>query len=245
MSLVTIAQRLSTALRALPFTDPVAFVYRPLDYAWEPHQHYLERFGEGEGRVLWMGMNPGPFGMAQTGVPFGEIAAVRDWLGITGEVGRPAVEHPKRPVEGFGCRRSEVSGARLWGWAAHRYGTPDAFFADHFIANYCPLLFLHETGRNLTPDRVRRAEREPMLERCDEALAAIVAHLKPRRIVAVGNWAEGRARAALGDRVPIGRILHPSPASPLANRGWAVAAETQLIAQGIALPEQGTKKHRP
>ena len=33
-------------------------------------------------RVVFLGMNPGPFGMAQVGVPFGEVAAVRDWLRI-------------------------------------------------------------------------------------------------------------------------------------------------------------------
>lgn len=245
MTAVEISERLTTALRPLTFADPVAYVYRPLDYAWASHRAYLERFGVATGRVLWLGMNPGPFGMAQTGVPFGEIAAVRDWMGIEAPVGRPDPEHPKRPVEGFACSRSEVSGARLWGWAAERYGAPERFFAEHFVANYCPLLFLHETGRNLTPDRIAAADRPTLLARCDEALAALVDVLRPRLVLGVGNWAEGRARAALGERVPIGRILHPSPASPAANRGWAIAAQAQLAELGIAVPGQGTKKHRP
>jgi single-strand selective monofunctional uracil DNA glycosylase len=29
------------------------------------------------------------------------------------------------------------------------------------------------------------------------------------------------------------RILHPSPASPAANRGWSAAATEQLIAAGV------------
>ncbi|MEM6929712.1 MAG: single-stranded DNA-binding protein, partial [Myxococcota bacterium] len=155
-------------------------------------------------------------------------------------------EHPKRPIQGFDCPRSEVSGARVWGWAAQRFGTAERFFAEHFVWNFCPLLFLHETGRNLTPDKVVRAEREPMLAMCDRALRALVEAIRPRQILGVGNWAEARARAAVGDAVPIGRVLHPSPASPAANRGWAPAAEAQLADQGIELPPlQGRKKHRP
>ncbi|MEN0067157.1 MAG: uracil-DNA glycosylase family protein [Myxococcota bacterium] len=243
--LLTIATELDRRLAELSFSEPVAFVYRPLQYAWAPHAAYLERYGRGVGRVLWLGMNPGPFGMAQTGVPFGEVAAVRDWLGIEGPVEKPAVEHPKRPIDGFACARSEVSGARLWGWAAERFGTAEAFFADHFIANYCPLLFLHATGRNLTPDKLARTERTQMLAHCDRALAAMIDVLQPRRVVGVGNWAEGRAKAVVGNALPVGRVLHPSPASPAANRGWAAAAEKQLLAQGIHLPTQGKKKHRP
>jgi single-strand selective monofunctional uracil DNA glycosylase len=31
----------------------------------------------------------------------------------------------------------------------------------------------------------------------------------------------------------LGKVLHPSPASPAANRGWAEAATRQLIEQGV------------
>jgi single-strand selective monofunctional uracil DNA glycosylase len=174
--------------------------------------------------------------MAQTGVPFGEVAAVRDWLGIEAPVGRPRREHPKRPVEGFACARSEVSGARLWGWARERFGTPECFFERFLVLNYCPLLFLEASGRNLTPDRLRAAEREALQARCDAALAEAVRLLRPRRVVGVGRFAEGRARAALaGAPLAIGAIPHPSPASPAANRGWAAQAERALHLLGVPL----------
>ncbi|NWU98747.1 SMUG1 glycosylase, partial [Upupa epops] len=97
-------------LRALPpFKAPVSHVYRPLDYAWEPHCNFVRRYCRSPKRVLFLGMNPGPFGMAQTGVPFGEVWHVREWLRVTGEVQKPPVEHPERPVMGFRCRRAEVS----------------------------------------------------------------------------------------------------------------------------------------
>ena len=58
-------------------------------------------------------MNPGPWGMVQTGVPFGEVSLVREWLGIDATIRRPKVLHPDRPVEGFLCQRREVSGSRF------------------------------------------------------------------------------------------------------------------------------------
>lgn len=236
-ALVAVSRRLSRAVRGLRFAAPVTHVYDPLDYARAPHERYLRRFGGGPKEVLLLGMNPGPFGMAQTGVPFGDVAMVRGFLGIDAPVGAPPVPHPKRPVEGFALARAEVSGTRLWGWARDRAGTAERFFERFFVANYCPLLFLEASGRNRTPDKLPADERAPLFEACDEALRAIVALLSPRLVVGVGAFAEGRAHAALGPEGPeIGRILHPSPASPRANRGWADAAEADLRRLGVAPP---------
>lgn len=232
--LLAIGDALSRALARLRFGPPVAHVYDPLRYARAPWRQYLQRYGSEPREILLVGMNPGPFGMAQTGVPFGEVKLVRDWLGIEAPVGGPAREHPKRPVQGFACTRSEVSGARLWGWARDRFGTPERFFARFFVANYCPLLFLEASGRNLTPDKLRADDREPLLAACDAALRRTVAVLQPRLVIGVGHFAEGRARAALaGTGVAIGGIPHPSPASPAANRGWASQAERALEALGV------------
>ena len=231
--LIAAARDLSGQVDALPFAAPVSHVYNPLDYAWEVHRNYLERYGRGRKRVVFLGMNPGPFGMAQTGVPFGEIAAVRDWLGLAGPVGKPERENPKRPVEGFACQRGEVSGQRLWGLFRERFGTPEAFFAEHFVANYCPLVFFEE-GRNLTPDKLPAREAEPLQAACDAHLRAMIEALAPEWVIGVGAWAEKRATLALaGLPLRFGRILHPSPASPAANRGWAPAATQQLLDLGI------------
>ncbi|XP_041320208.1 single-strand selective monofunctional uracil DNA glycosylase-like, partial [Pyrgilauda ruficollis] len=55
---------LSGALRALPPPGPpVAAVYAPLEYAWEPHRRFVRRFLRSPKAVLFLGMNPGPFGM--------------------------------------------------------------------------------------------------------------------------------------------------------------------------------------
>lgn len=237
MDPIRINRRLVRELEDLEFASPVAHVYNPLVYARRSAERYLERFANPGPEAFLLGMNPGPFGMAQTGVPFGEVALVRDWMGIEEPVGRPPNEHPKRPILGFDCPRSEVSGARVWGWARERFGTPEAFFSRMFVWNYCPLVFLEEGGRNRTPDKLPASERRPLFEACDRALVAMVRHLEPARVIGVGKFAEDRARETLGaDAPPIGRILHPSPASPLANRGWAPQAEAQLQALGLELP---------
>lgn len=231
MDLFAISRELSVAADALVFGPPVAYVYDPLTYARAPHEAYLRRWGHGPKAVVLLGMNPGPFGMAQTGVPFGEVAAVRDFLGIETPVGAPPAAHPKRPVEGFACRRSEVSGARLWGWVRARFGAAEAFFADCFVANYCPLVFVEAGGRNRTPDKLPRAEREPLFEACDRALVQLVEATEARAVVGIGRFAETRAREALAGRaVTVSGMLHPSPASPAANQGWAAAADASLDA---------------
>jgi len=171
--------------------------------------------------------------MAQTGVPFGDVGAVRDFLKIVGPVGRPASEHPRRPVQGFACARSEVSGTRLWGAIAARFGTPARFFADHFVANYCPLLFVEESGRNRTPDKLPAPEREVLFRACDRHLLRLVEVLEPTWVVGIGAFAESRAREVLGDSVRVARVLHPSPASPLAQRDWAGTVRRELRAQGV------------
>ncbi|MGD8862157.1 MAG: hypothetical protein PVI30_19250 [Myxococcales bacterium] len=230
------AQRLAREVDALEFGAPVTHVYNPLRYAAAPHREYLRRYAAAPKRVLYLGMNPGPWGMAQTGVPFGEISLVRDWLGIEARVDRPEPEHPKRPIRGFACTRSEVSGARLWGALRERHGEPERFFAQHFIANYCPLVFMEESGKNRTPDKLPAEEREPLYAACDRHLRTMVKALSPEWVIGVGKFAERRAREALqGVDVKIATVLHPSPASPIANRGWKGQAEKQMEALGLEL----------
>ena len=245
---------LAAKCSALPrFADPVKAVYNPLDYASGPHNLYLKltcgvsdkpagildnahagiATESQQKKAIFLGMNPGPWGMSQTGVPFGEIASVRDWLGIEVKVDKPEHEHPKRPIEGFACARSEVSGRRLWGLFRERFGAPEVFFREHFVANYCPLVFMNESGANITPDKLPADERDPLFEICDSALAELITLLKPEWVIGIGGFAKKRidiveARFFDKEKSPgktqynfkSAQILHPSPASPKANAGW-------------------------
>lgn len=234
MSLASISRKLSQRVDELSFGAPVAYVYNPLRYARDPHERYLKTWGKGPKRALLVGMNPGPFGMAQTGVPFGDVGMVRDFLGVSGKVERPALEHPERPIQGFDCARGEVSGRRLWGFAQERFGTPERFFEHFFVANYCPLAFMEASGKNRTPDKLPKAEQTQLFEACDAALSAIVEELSPEAVIGVGAFATARARVALaGFRGVIATISHPSPASPKANRGWSRLVEKELAGYGL------------
>lgn len=238
MSLITIASELRDAVDRLKFAKPITHVYNPLAYAWDVHRNYLTRYGTAEQPVILLGMNPGPFGMAQTGVPFGEVSIVRDWLQLSGAVAKPKVENPKRPVVGLACPKSEVSGARLWGWARDTFKTPTAFFSRFFVVNYCPLVFMEESGKNFTPDKLPAKEAKALYDVCDKALLATVELLRAPMVIGVGAFAEARAAEALEGRgIRTGRILHPSPASPLANRGWAEAATRELRALNVLPPD--------
>jgi len=231
-----ILDELTRRLEALRFGPPVTHVYNPLVYARQPLERYLRLYGSGRREVLLLGMNPGPWGMAQTGVPFGDAVSVRDWLRIREPVGAPARPHPKRPVLGLACPRREVSGKRLWGWAETAFGTPERFFSRFLVLNYCPLLFLEASGRNRTPDKLAGQEREPLFAACDHALRRTVEDLKPGVVVGIGRFAEERARLSLtGFAGALGRITHPSPANPRANRDWEGCVREDLAALGIRL----------
>ncbi len=280
--LILAARELAAQVDLLKFKPPVTHVYNPLDYAWSAHERYLRQYGGGKKRIVFLGMNPGPFGMTQTGIPFGEIAAVRDWLGISAAIRKPELCHPKRPVTGFDCLHSEVSGRRLWGLFRERFGTPENFFADHFVANYCPLAFMGKSGSNLTPDKLRKAECKKLFQICDAHLRRVLEILDPEWLIGIGGFAARQGTMVVEDlknedgggrmektqkkhstrlrhathlrqataqqavrqvfniqrpmvpaKIQVGQILHPSPASPAANRGWAEAAMKQLVSLGI------------
>lgn len=232
--LLSASRKLSAALRTVEPVGPVAYVYNPLEYADALVRSYYERFGDGRKEVLFLGMNPGPFGMGQTGVPFGEVSFVRDWMKLEGKVLRPEREHPKRPVLGLSCTRSEVSGARLWGAIRALHPDPNTFFARALVINYCPLLFLGESGANVTPDKLPKDVRQHIEQACDAHLRAVVTATKATWIVGVGAYAHQKAQQACGDLVQHMSILHPSPASPAANKGWPLLAQQALASAGLS-----------
>lgn len=234
-ALTAVARNLCSAVDALHFSLPVTHTLNPLDYAWAPHEQYLRKFGNGKKRVVFLGMNPGPFGMVQVGVPFGEVNSVRDWMKIDAPVRQPKTPNPSRPVEGFSCTRSEVSGQRLWALFSERFPRAEDFFSNYFVLNYCPLAFF-DKARNVTPDKLQKSETKPLYEACDAHLRTCVATLNPEWVIGIGKFAENQARSALAADFPnlqIGAVLHPSPASPMANRGWAPQAAAQLAALGV------------
>lgn len=253
MNLIDAAHQLRLAMHPWPERAPVGpvhYILNPLDYAWTPYEIYCQRFAPEGHRVdaVLLGMNPGPWGMAQSGIPFGSPDFVRDFLKIDALVQGPSRQHPKRPILGLASERTEVSGQRIWGGIQRCFGTPEAFFSRFFVSNFCPLAFQSESGANLTPDKLPRGMWEALEPACDAHLRAVLVTLQPHVVIGVGKWAEEQARRVVtASRLPVrvATILHPSPASPQANRGWLEAARAQLDALGTPWPAPGLSTEHP
>ena len=234
-TLLSAALELRKQCEKLDFSTWANYTYHPLNYAWDSYKMYVEHWGGGKKKVLFLGMNPGPWGMAQTGIPFGEVEKVRHFLRVETTVNTPGLMCPQRPVEGFACARSEVSGKRLWGLFQARFKSPQAFFENHFVLNFCPLLFLKTEGKrcvNLTPDKMPQALWKSLQEVCQQHLKKVVEHLQITYLVGVGAFATKMAKA-VPDPPRIVRLLHPSPASPAANKDWAGQATKTLEEAGV------------
>lgn len=232
-ALLEVLRDLRAVTAKLRFGPPVAHVYRPLDYAWPMVEAYVSRFGKGPKEVLFLGMNPGPFGMGQTGIPFGDVVSVRDWMKLDAPIGSPDDPHPKRPVLGLASTRVEVSGARLWGAIRKKHPDPASFFARALVLNYCPLLFLDAKAANVTPDKLKKSERAACEAACDASLAEAIAALAPSHVVGIGLYAKKRFEKIGIPAEKIACIPHPSPASPQANQGWDRLAKAALADAGI------------
>lgn len=149
--IINSARRLTTSLNKLKFIEPpVEYFYNPLEYAFEPYEAYVKKYCNSPKPILFVGLNAGPDGMCQTGIPFGEINYVRDWLKVGGRVSPPAIQCPWKPVLGYECQTSEPSGNRLWALFGKISGTAENFFRNAFVCNYCPLAFFGNRA-NLTP----------------------------------------------------------------------------------------------
>jgi len=235
--LISITRKFSESINELSFSSPVTLVYNPLEYASKVFDSYLSKYSSGKKKAIFLGMNPGPWGMAQTGIPFGEVRMVRDWLGIKQKVLKPKNENPKRPILGFDCNRSEVSGARLWGFFKNHFEQAEDFFENFFVLNYCPLLFFDKDLKNLTPDKLKKSDTQILFQLCDGYLRQVQLALNADCWIGVGAFAAQRAKRAFADsqNIEVFSILHPSPANPQANRGWASVATRQLAEHGINL----------
>ncbi len=214
--------------------DEDYYIYNPLVYANEMFFEYIREYVAFPTKYLFLGMNPGPFGMTQTGIPFGEINIVLEYLKLNKPIDSPTIEHPNRKIEGLNINRSEISGKRLWGYIKQKYPNPYEMRNNIYIANYCPLVFLssQKTAKNITPNKLKKETRLKIDNICDQYLFETIDLLECEKLIGIGKYAMGKLK---NDKIPFSSILHPSPASPLANKGWAEQAEKQLLDFGVIL----------
>ncbi|MEE3270215.1 MAG: uracil-DNA glycosylase family protein, partial [Candidatus Thermoplasmatota archaeon] len=184
--------------RKLVSEGRIDICYNPLMYAWDVHEEYLRRMGGLGAQTVMLGMNPGPHGMGQMGIPFAATSVVRELLGISDiQVNQPEIPDDRRPVIGLDYHKEEVSGTRLWGLLQKQYGDAETIASHVFLVNHCPLmLFSGPRASNITPDKIGGETAKALLQRCDEHLREVVEILGADRVVGVGKFAESRARAA-------------------------------------------------
>ena len=206
-------------------------VVNPLDYAWDNYECFIRLYVREGQKILFLGMNPGPYGMMQTGVPFGEVEAVRNYLSIDGKVGVPRENPPLKPVAGMDVRQHEVSGKKFWGMAAS-YGSAASFFSAAAVLSFCPLAFI-DGRRNVTPDELPADDRRTIDSICGRYLLSILDILCPEITVALGRYAEKRLRNAGAERIEY--FPHPSPRSPSSMKFWdsgeALIAFRRLVSE--------------
>lgn len=208
---------------------PASYAANPTVYAYENYAQAMARLADGPRGVLLVGMNPGPHGMAQTGVPFGDVVNARailgrqsqgsGWSGCRLALGDKVLLDAK----GLDYHRGEVSGDRLWSALQQICGSLESAYQQVCVINYCPLLFLDNGGLNVTPDDFPKSDRVRLPKftaACDEHLRRVVKALTPKIVIAVGGYSDKRCRVALGHTVPIVKITHPSPRTAATAGAW-------------------------
>ncbi|KAK6639299.1 hypothetical protein RUM43_007571 [Polyplax serrata] len=224
--LLAIEHQMCSELNNLKFTPPIDYVYNPLLYAKDLHENFIKKYFENcSKKILFLGMNPGPWGMCQTGIVFGDKDHVKEWLKLCGQVNKPKKEHPRKKITGLDCSRKEISGKKFWGFFRKLCQTPEQFFQHSFVYNLCCLAFVDTSGKNITPPEIKDIQvRNRLLNICNETFVKIIKEFKFEIVIGVGKFAEKNAITELRrnglSNVKVLSIPHPSPRSAKIFRVW-------------------------
>jgi single-strand selective monofunctional uracil DNA glycosylase len=92
---------------------------------------------------------------------------------------------------------------------------------------------MEESGKNFTPDKLRKGEQAALFAACDSALRGVLNILQPELFIGVGAFAEACLKRVAPPGSAVSRILHPSPASPKANADWSGEVTRELTKLGL------------
>jgi Uracil DNA glycosylase superfamily. len=234
MSLEAITREFCLATEELfPFKEEMISV-NVFSYAIDPFLEYLEKAERGSVRTLYLGMNPGPYGMYRTGIPFCDFVTKREFLKITASVDETFIDVDAVRGEKPDEKRREVSGMRLWGLFESVYHSPERFFSSSLVLSYSPLIFFRSEGRraNIALSDVKSLDRKRIEKVSDEFLKRYIKELKCDTLVGIGDYAH-RALVRCSDGERLLKIAHPSPANPAANGDWAGRTYCYLKSEGV------------
>jgi single-strand selective monofunctional uracil DNA glycosylase len=231
-SLNGIINTLSHNCEKINFSGQGLVVYNPLNYAKLATAQYLDTYGQGRKEVLFLSLNPGPFGMAQTGIPFGDVYWVTKYLKIHNTIEQPKdAVHPKRPILGFDCTRKDVSADRFWKLISSFYPNATTFFQKNFLWTFAPLYFCDKSGKNITPDKINLVSRKELEQICLEALKNIILSLQVNNVISIGAYVYKnvlKLDAEVLNKIEVENIPHPSPLNPANNKGWDIRVKDML-----------------
>ena len=230
--LINLTEAFNNKLNKIHFSF-TGIIYNPLDYAKDNYYEYLQNYVNEYIDNIFLGMNPGPYGMVQTGIPFGEINYVKNYLKINNTVNKPKTEHCKKIITGMNTERSEISGFRFWSLIKSKYQTAELFAEKNAVLNYCPLCFIENTqkGKNITPEMLSKSDKNQINICCDEYLKNIIMLIQPKKLIGIGSYAYKRFCKV--STLPTFYMLHPSPLNPKANKNWIENEKNFLIENGI------------
>ncbi|XP_037927861.1 single-strand selective monofunctional uracil DNA glycosylase-like [Teleopsis dalmanni] len=212
--------------------EDITHIYNPVEYAADLHCEYLRKYLDRPKRVVFLAVHPEQNGMAQTGVPFGNVSTVRDMMKLCGEVKQPNRLHPKHPVLGLNCHINEPSGVRFWGLMDKIAGSLDTFSEQCFVHTFCPLLFFNEYGRTIEPCVLPFEIKYPMRDLLVEALCKEMKLVQPEIIVVTGNYVyNGLQRSELYAKTLL-VMTNPHPWVPN-NHNWVRRSERWLYQYDI------------
>ncbi|XP_055849953.1 single-strand selective monofunctional uracil DNA glycosylase [Episyrphus balteatus] len=221
---IDIECNLNKELANLKFPN-ITHVYNPIEYAFDLHCQYLKKYLNGPKKMLLIGMNPGPNGMAQNGVPFGNTNTVKNLMKIEGQVEQPPSLHPKRPVTGLACKTEEPSGVRIWTLIGKLAGSLEIFSQQCFMHNFCPLAFFDVQGKNITPGELKGDVKAEVRNICLKYLEQEIQLIQPEIIIAIGSYVGdcmkrlAKQSIYIGSNIKILQLAHPSPRS-VNNNNW-------------------------
>lgn len=218
----------------LLYKDIPYFIYNPLEYCLDPFIQYLEKGGE-KRDIVFLGMNPGPFGMMQNGIPFGASNFVNNYLNIEKDFDKQKIEkeHPKYKIIGKNIERQEISGTKLWGLIQSFYPDSNTFLENQIVLNYLQLAILDkEKGKNITPDKLNKDVRTKIENICDNQLREILDILESKVLIGVGKYSyDSLLRVKKNEKVI--KINHPSPLNARYFKTWTEDTKKLLIDENI------------
>ncbi len=228
-------------------------IWNPGLYGETWHARFRRLYRPGQHPLVVFGLNPGPYGMAQTGIPFTDIRRLVSALpDLAAELrGRgERVEPPGLAPPGlrpYLSRSFESSAVRVYRFLKKGWGGAERGWTEVVVANPCTLLFIDPAeGKNRTPADLARAARlrgsgRDQVRELVESFGRIrircavesIEALSPRGAILLGKDVQAALGPALRRILGEARVIpweHPARAVP---ESWASGLLSALRRRGL------------